>query len=42
MNVGSTVDVRYRTDAKRHVATAVTVVHAKAPAPSGGFQEGRG
>ena len=26
MSVGSTVDVRYRTEAKRHIATAVTVV----------------
>ena len=34
MDVGSTVDVRYHTDAKQHVATAVTVVHTKAPAPS--------
>jgi hypothetical protein len=34
MDVGSTVDVRYRTEAKHHLATAVTVVHAKAPAPS--------
>jgi len=30
MNVGSTVDVRYRTEAKRHIATAVTVVNDKA------------
>lgn len=29
MNVGSTVDVRYRTEAKRHIATAVTVVNEK-------------
>ena len=26
MSVGSTVDVRYRTESKRHIATAVTVV----------------
>jgi hypothetical protein len=29
MSVGSTVDVRYRTEAKRHIATAVTVVSDK-------------
>ena len=29
MSVGSTVDVRYRTEAKRHIATAVTVVSEK-------------
>jgi hypothetical protein len=29
MSVGSTVDVRYRTEAKRHIATAVTVVGEK-------------
>ncbi len=29
MSVGSTVDVRYRTEAKRHIATAVTVVGDK-------------
>ena len=29
MSVGSTVDVRYRTEAKRHIATAVTVVDGK-------------
>jgi len=33
MEVGSTVDVRYHTESKRHIATAVTVVHEKtAPA----------
>ena len=30
MSVGSTVDVRYRTEAKRHIATAITVVNDKA------------
>ena len=30
MSVGSTVDVRYRTEAKRHIATAITVVSDKA------------
>ena len=29
MNVGSTVDVRYRTEDKKHIATAVTVVNEK-------------
>ena len=29
MSVGSTVDVRYRTEAKKHIATAVTVVNEK-------------
>lgn len=29
VEVGSTVDVRYRTEAKQRVATAVTVVHAR-------------
>ena len=29
MSVGSTVDVRYRTEAKRHIATAVTVISEK-------------
>jgi hypothetical protein len=29
MSVGSTVDVRYRTEAKRHIATAVTVLNEK-------------
>ena len=31
VKVGSTVDVRYRTEAKQRVATAVTVVHARQP-----------
>jgi hypothetical protein len=31
VRVGSTVDIRYRTEAKQAVATAVTVVHAKQP-----------
>jgi hypothetical protein len=29
MSVGATVDVRYRTEAKRHIATAVTVISEK-------------
>ena len=35
MEVGSTVDVRYHTESKRHIATAVTVVHEKT-APAAG------
>ena len=36
VKVGSTVDIRYRTEAKQQVATAVTVVHAKqAPSAQG-------
>jgi hypothetical protein len=31
VTVGSTVDIRYRTESKQQVATAVTVVHAKLP-----------
>jgi hypothetical protein len=35
MEVGSTVDVRYHTKSKQHIATAVTVVHEKT-APAAG------
>jgi len=35
LEVGSTVDVRYHTESKRHIATAVTVVHEKT-APAAG------
>lgn len=36
VKVGSTVDVRYRTEAKQRVATAVTVVHARQPSSAPG------
>jgi hypothetical protein len=36
VQVGSTVDIRYRTEAKQQVATAVTVVRAKQPRSSPG------
>ena len=39
VKVGSTVDVRYRTDAEQRIATAVTVVHAKQPASSSGSHQ---
>jgi hypothetical protein len=39
MKVGSTVDVRYRTEAEQRVATAVTVVHVKQPPFARGSQQ---
>jgi hypothetical protein len=39
VKVGSTVDIRYRTEAKQQVATAVTVVHAKQPPSSRGSHQ---
>jgi hypothetical protein len=39
VKVGSTVDIRYRTDADHKVATAVTVVHAQQPASARGPHE---
>lgn len=39
VKVGSTVDIRYRSEATQQVATAVTVVHAKqAPSAPGSHQ----
>jgi hypothetical protein len=39
VKVGSTVDIRYRTEAKQEVATAVTVVLAKQAASAPGSHQ---
>ena len=39
VKVGTTVDVRYRTEAEQHIATAVTVVHAKQPPSAPGSHQ---
>jgi hypothetical protein len=39
VKVGSTVDIRYHTEAKQEVATAVTVVHAKQPPSAPGSHQ---
>ena len=39
VEVGSTVDIRYRTEADQQVATAVTLVHAKQPPSAPGSHQ---